>query len=85
MTKAKPINFAELRELLHRLEFTEKSTDTAHIFHRTGKDLLAFRRYRDQDNVEPGDLVSTRRFLDAWGVLDAADFDSFLARTIVSA
>jgi hypothetical protein len=85
MTKAKPINFAELRQLLQGLEFTEKATEAAHIFHRTGNDLLAYRRYRDQENVDPGDLVSTRTFLDAWGLLDAADFDSFLARTVASA
>jgi hypothetical protein len=85
MTMAHPIDFAEIRRLLQSLGFTEKTTDAFHVFHCAGKDLLAFRRYRDLENVDLGDIVSTRKFLDAWGLLDASDFDTFLERSTTTA
>jgi hypothetical protein len=85
MMKTKSIPFAELRRFLLHLGYAEKCTDNADIFHRAGKDLLIFRRYRDDEDVAPGDLLSTRKFLDLWGLLDAADFDAFLQRTTTTA
>jgi hypothetical protein len=80
MTNTKSIPFTEFRGFLEKLGYTENRTDSAHIFHRKKKDLLFFRLYRDQEEVDWGDLVSTRKFLDLWGLLDAADFDAFLER-----
>jgi hypothetical protein len=83
--KTKAIPFTELRRFLQDLGYTEKGTDTALVFHRGKEDLLVFRRYGDQEAVEYGDLVSTRKFLDLRGLLDAADFDAFLDRAATSA
>jgi hypothetical protein len=50
-----------------------------------GQNSLVFRRYRDQEAVDRRDLVSTRKFLDAWGLLAESDFDAFLQRATSSA
>jgi hypothetical protein len=55
------------------------------VFHSHNKDRLFFRRYRTDEEVELRDLVSTRKFFDAWGLLDVATFDAFLARATTSA
>jgi hypothetical protein len=85
MTKTRPICFAEFRSFLLGLGYAERSPEDAHVFHRHNKDRLFFRRYRTDEEVELPDLVSTRKFLDAWGLLDAATFDAFLARATTSA
>ena len=85
MTKTKTIPFAELRRLLKELGYKEKTTDKAHVFRCGRKDLLIYRLYRDQENLDQGDIVSTRKFLDWWGYLEESDFDSFLARTATTA
>jgi len=81
----KPIAFAEFRRFLLGLGYAEKCTETANIFHRAEKDLLVFRRYRDDEEVASRDLLSTRTFLDLRGLLDAADFDAFLQRATTTA
>jgi hypothetical protein len=78
MTSTKPILFAELRRLLQGLGYKEKRTDKAIVFHRAKAHLLLFRRYGEDEVVDAGDIVSTRKFLDAWGLLDAGDFDTFV-------
>jgi hypothetical protein len=83
--KTKSIPFAELRQFLLGLGYREKRSDSAIVFHRGGEDRLIFRCYRDSEDVDPGDLLSTRRFLDYRGLLGAADFDAFLARVTTSA
>jgi hypothetical protein len=80
MTKTKSIPFADLRRFLQGLGYTEKCTDSAHVFHRAKQDLLFYRRYRDQEMVDQRDLLNTRKFLDSWGLLDESDFDAFLER-----
>jgi hypothetical protein len=84
MTK-KAIPFADLRGLLQGLGYAEKATDKAQVFHRGGKDMLVLRRYRDEETVDLRDLVSTRKFLDTWGLLEASEFDAFLQRATTSA
>ena len=79
--RTKTIPFAELRQFLYGLGYKEKHTDNAYVFHRNKTDLLIFRRYADQEPVREGDVVSTRKFLDGWGILEADDFDAFLERT----
>jgi hypothetical protein len=78
--KTKSIPFAEFRQFLQGLGFQEKRTDSARIFHRAKKDLFVFRCYRDDEDVDPLDMQTTRRLLDWKGFLDAADFDAFLER-----
>jgi hypothetical protein len=78
MAKTKSISFDELRQHLRRLGYTEKHAENAHVFHRAHKDQLIFRRYRDDEPVAYRDLQTTRFFLDAWGLMDANDFDSFV-------
>jgi hypothetical protein len=74
MTK-KTIPFDELRQILKSLGYREKRTDTAIVFDRDQIHLLLFRIYGDNEPVDARDIASTRRFLDAWGLLEAADFD----------
>jgi hypothetical protein len=81
----KSIPFAEFRRFLLGLGYAAKRTDTADIFHRAEQDLLVFRRYRDDEEVAPRDLLSTRKFLDLRGLLEAADFDAFLERATTTA
>ena len=85
MTKTKTIHFDEMRQLLSSLGYIEKSTDKAHIFHQAGQNLIVFRRYRDHEQVNVGDVVSTRLFLDSWGILEASDFDAFMERHTTTA
>jgi hypothetical protein len=85
MSKTKSIPFAELRRLLERLGYAEKRINQADVFHRHGDDLLVFRLYRDQELVDARDLVSTRKFLDFRGELEAAEFDAFLENAARSA
>jgi hypothetical protein len=85
MTKTRPIHFGEFRDFLLGLGYVEKSPESAHVFHRQNKDRLFFRRYREDEEVEVRDLVSTRKFLDAWGLVDASQFDAFVSRSTTSA
>jgi hypothetical protein len=85
MTKTRPILFGEFRDFLLGLGYVEKSPESAHVFHRHNQDRLFFRRYREDEAVDVRDLVSTRRFLDAWGLVDPNQFDDFVARATTSA
>jgi hypothetical protein len=42
-------------------------------------------RYRDDEEVAARDLLSTRKFLDLRGLLEAVDFDAFLQRATTTA
>jgi hypothetical protein len=77
-TKAKTIRFSEMRQLLRELGYREKTADNAYVFHRAKKDLVVFRKYEATEAVDWGDVVSTRKFLDMRGILDAEEFDSRL-------
>jgi len=85
MTKTKSLPFTEFRQFLRGLGYSEKRTDKAVVFHHGSEDLLVFRHYRDEEPVDLRDLLSTRKFLDLWGLLAATEFDVFLQRTTTSA
>jgi hypothetical protein len=78
MTRARPIPFVELRRLLQEMGYKGKHTDKAWIFQHAKEGMLAFRPYRDDEAVDERDLVSTRKFLDDWGLLDGRNFDAFV-------
>lgn len=80
MTKTNMLQFAELRELLTNLAFKEKKTPTALAFEHPKEGLLIFRLYKPDEPVDEPDVVSTRKFLDYRGLLDAGEFDAFLGR-----
>lgn len=80
MKKIKPIRFTEFSQLLEGLGFTLSRTDSGFVFrHPTDRPIL-LRRYGDKETVEPGDLLYTRKFLDLRGLLEEADFDTFMKR-----
>lgn len=81
MNKPRTIKFSELRRLLEDLGYRYKRTEDAEVFRISRDRLIYFRRYGDREFVGARDLASTRTFLDAWGQLDAADFDAFLEST----
>jgi hypothetical protein len=78
MTETRPIEFGSLRDLLVSLGYRHDHVDRGEVFHQTDDREIYFRRYGDGELVNPHDVVKARRFLDAWGQLDAADFDAFL-------
>src|SRR5437879_1437214 len=78
MTNKRATPFHEFRALLQRLGYEEKRTETALAFHHPEEGLLLFRVYRDDEPVDARDLLTTRKFLDLRGLLDAASFDRLL-------
>ncbi len=77
--KSKPaVSFHDFRAFLERLGYEEKRTETALVFHHPAEGLLLFRMYRDDEAVDARDLLTTRKFLDLRGLLDAASFDTLL-------
>lgn len=85
MTKPKSVLFSEMRHLLIDLGYKEKFVDKAHVFFRSEKDLVIFRRYGDDDLLRSGDVSSTRQYLDMRGYLSEADFNSFFESASKSA
>lgn len=81
MDKTRPIKFAKLRQLLEEIGYKYKRTEDAEVFRISRDRMIYFRRYGDRETMGTRDLASTRSFLDAWGQLDAADFDAFLEST----
>jgi hypothetical protein len=78
MTKPRKIPYAEFRDFLQRLGYKEKRAEAAQVFQHPEEGLLVFRVYRDEEAVDERDLLSTRNFFELRGVLDPADFNSFL-------
>lgn len=78
MTRTTTITFAELRRLLEKLGYRHDRVEKGEIFHQSADREIYFRRYGDREVVFGRDLAKTRSFLDAWGQLDAAEFDRFL-------
>ncbi len=71
------ISFAELRQFLERLGFTETVHPTHVVFEHLASDsLLVFRRYRARDAVSPANLVTVRKLLDERGLVEADEFDN---------
>ena len=81
MAKPRTITFAELTALLEDIGYRHERVERGEIFHLSDDREIYFRRYGDRELVRARDLVKTRRFLDDWGQLDAADFDAFLEST----
>lgn len=84
-TKQQTMTFAEMRRLLDSLGYQEQLAENAHVFHRAREDYVIFRRYKPGEAVDEGDVVTTRDFLDASGILDEADFDAFFVQAATSA
>ncbi len=80
MTNTNPVPFAEFRAFLQRLGYSERRTEGAIAFTHPREGMLVFRVYRDDEAVDDRDLRTTRKFLDLWGLLDAAAFDAFVTR-----
>ena len=85
MTKMRPVPFAEFRTFLQRLGYVEKRVPKGRVFQHPEEGLLLFRFYRDDEPVGARDLLSTRRFLDLRGMMEADDFDATLLHTNTSA
>jgi hypothetical protein len=75
------ISFAQLRQLLLDLGFTETVAPKSHVFfaHEPSGAEMALPIYRSNRIVLPHHLLSVRRMLDAKGLMDANDFDDFVA------
>jgi hypothetical protein len=80
MRKTRKVPFAELRRFLLELSFKDKRAERAWVFRHPTEGLIVFRLYGEDEGVDPGDLWSTRRFLDLRGVIDGDDFDAFIQR-----
>jgi hypothetical protein len=78
MTKMRSIPFAEFRAFLQKLGYVEKRVPKGRVFEHPKEGLLLYRYYRDDEPVFSRDLLSTRKFLDLRGVIEADDFDAAL-------
>jgi hypothetical protein len=78
MTDTAPrLTYKELGELLHSLGFTVSEPEPGtRVYEHTGSGAqLFFPVLPDRDRVRPYHLIGTRTTLDAFGVLDAREFD----------
>jgi hypothetical protein len=75
------ITFAQQRQLLLDLGFTERIAPRSHVFfaHELSGAEVALPIYRSNRIVLPHHLVTVRVMLDAKGLMDADDFDRYLA------
>jgi hypothetical protein len=80
MTNMRAVPFAEFRAFLQRLGYVEKSVPKGRVFEHPEEGLLLFRSYQDHEAVAPIDLVSTRKFFDLRGFMEADDYDAQLLR-----
>jgi len=79
---SKTITFAELRHFLKGLKFKDDVfQEKFHRFRhaRSGTQFI-FRPYADDDPVGPGDLRVVQLHLDWRGLMEADEFDRFLAK-----
>lgn len=80
--KTSSITFAELRHLLLDLHFTETQGDNYWRFEHPDSDaVFLFRHYAPDQMVVQHDIASVRMHLDWRGLLSAAAFDDFLAKS----
>ena len=76
MLKAK---YAVLREILLDLGFEIQADDKRVRFNYPNtKTWFLFRPYKDEDQVDPADLVGVRYQLDWWGFLPRERFEEIL-------
>ena len=80
--KTSPISFAQLRQMLRDLHFTEARKEAGWRFdHPASKTIFLFRLYAPDEHVSMHDLVATRMQLDWRGLLPADTFDHSLSKT----
>jgi len=77
------VTFAELRQMLLDMGFSETVVPRSHVFfsHPATGAEVALLIHRPDRIVRPHHLVSVRIMLDAKGLMDRADFDDFVAST----
>ncbi len=85
MTKTKSLPFPAFRDFLAGLRFSPHRTSKGWVFEHPKEGPLVYRLYEDDENVDPWDLNSTRRFLDMRGVMDGEVFDAYLQKASASA
>jgi predicted RNA binding protein YcfA (HicA-like mRNA interferase family) len=75
------MNFAQLRQLLLDMGFTETVTPKSHVFfaHQASGAEIALPIYRSNRIVLPHHLATVRIMLDAKGLMDKNDFDELVA------
>ncbi len=75
------VTFADLRQMLLDMGFTEAVVPRSHVFfaHSPSGAEVALPIYRADRIVLPHHLISVRIMLDAKGLMDRADFDDFVA------
>jgi hypothetical protein len=75
------ITFAQLRQLLLDLGFTETVTPRSHVFfaHPPSGAEVALPIYRSSQMALPHHLITVRLMLDGKNLMDHDDFDAFVA------
>jgi len=80
MTKMRPVPFTEFRTFLKQFGYVEKSVPKGRVLQHPEEGLLLFRFYRDDEPVDPRDLLRTRKLLDLRGVIEADEYNAQLLR-----
>ena len=77
------VTYAKLKNLLQSLGFKENILPSHHIVFSCGdeKKMLIYRAYRHNEELDWNDVAKTRRFLDAWGMVEEDAFDNLLQET----
>jgi hypothetical protein len=84
MSMSKTFTYGTLKTMLEQLGFQEAVLPSSHsIFSYPGeKDLLlVYRAYQPDEVLDWTDMAKTRRFLDAWGLVDEKAFEQALQDT----
>ena len=83
MIARSPVSFAQLRQFLGDLGFTQSRRGKFWFFeHASSGTVFGYRPYRASEKVTAMDLDMTRRHLDLRGVLDEQIFDDRLNKAI---
>src|SRR5438046_1152208 len=79
------VTFAQLRQVLQEIGFSETIIRKSHVLfaHQASGAEVALPIYRANRMVLPHHLISVRVTLDANGLMDADDFDDFVAAAAV--
>jgi hypothetical protein len=81
----KKVRFRQLRQFLLDLGFSESRLPTSALVfaHEPSDTLLFYHPYEPDGPVNPGDLATTRRFLDERGLLATDEFEQALHKAPV--
>jgi predicted RNA binding protein YcfA (HicA-like mRNA interferase family) len=79
----KPVTYATLKKMLHKLGFKDTVVPGSHVVftYPEPNTLLIYRDYRPEETISWADMAATRRFLDAWGLVEADTFETVLQET----